>query len=266
MKSKDRLDNMAGGADASANLAVDAMQMSWSLWQFVPSELRAVLAAQATVRHFTSGQTVFHQGDAPTAIYGLVSGAIRHEVSVGEAAPALVSVLPRNHWFGEVAACGGFDHAYSAVCSGDVTAIELPVAALNQLIDTLPAMARLCMRWMASKERLMRAYLAETNAFTLEVRLARCLVTLQQVFSEPYDGGRILTIELSQEDYGDLMGATRQRINQIIQNWVHSGLIEARYKHIVIRNHDALSALSGTLNTPVLSFMQPSLVRSAASA
>jgi hypothetical protein len=67
-------------------------------------------------------------------------------------------------------------------------------------------------------------------------------------------------VEISQEDYGHLLGATRQRINQLIKQWCANGWVETRYRHLIIRDEAALRALAGRLNSPVMSFMQPSLV------
>jgi CRP/FNR family transcriptional regulator, cyclic AMP receptor protein len=232
----------------------------WTIWHAVPLDLRSKLAMAVQIRRFAHGHTVFRQGDMPTAVYGLVSGAIRHEMHIGDRKPALLSVLPRHHWFGETAASTGSAHGFTAVCSGSVTVVELPLTQFNQLVDSTPAMGRLVMSWVSAKERLLRTYLAEANALSLEVRLARTLLAIERVFSEPYaSGGRMLTVDLSQEDYGDLLGATRQRINQIIQQWVRAGHLQVRYKHLIIQDSAALTVIAEGLEPAVEQFIQASV-------
>jgi CRP-like cAMP-binding protein len=59
---------------------------------------------------------------------------------------------------------------------------------------------------------------------------------LSSSFGVPTVGGLLLELYLPQETLGQLIGATRQRVNQIVKEWEAAGLISHRYGRVVL--HD----------------------------
>ena len=53
-----------------------------------------------------------------------------------------------------------------------------------------------------------------------------------------------IDLQLSQETLARLIGSTRQRVNQILQEWHEKRLVEHCTRNVVIRDMDALEALA----------------------
>jgi CRP-like cAMP-binding protein len=89
---------------------------------------------------------------------------------------------------------------------------------------------------------------AELRSLTLQERLARTLLELQRLAPRPSEVGQQglrINFNLTQDDMASLMGATRQRINQILRQWQAEGLVETRYRQITLLQPEKLSKLSG---------------------
>ncbi len=57
------------------------------------------------------------------------------------------------------------------------------------------------------------------------------------------DGVR-LNLHLPQETFGQLIGATRQRINQIFKEWELAGIATQEYGRVILRDRERLEALA----------------------
>ena len=51
--------------------------------------------------------------------------------------------------------------------------------------------------------------------------------------------------KLSQEEWGDLVGATRESINKQMRQWVEAGILKTDGGYILIQQTDALEKLAG---------------------
>lgn len=222
--------------------------ISLPIFQEAPIELRMPLAERCALRRYQNKAVIYEQGAHAAAAYGVVSGAVRLETRTAEGSVALTAIVPPNLWVGEVPLCVRRPRHSTAIASGPTTLVELPEQAFEELLDAYPQMGRLVLRWVALKEMVMRAYAAEAATLPLEQRLARRLLPLSRMWGQwQDDGGLRIELDLTQEDLGQMLGATRQRINQIMGDWERRGILATRYRRVVLYDIAALEAQSGPL-------------------
>ena len=95
-------------------------------------------------------------------------------------------------------------------------------------------------------ERLKRvSELVEDTLFlNLPVRLAKKFAALARSYGEETDGGLRINLKLSQEEWGDLVGATRESINKQLRSWSQEGIIKVDKGYVLIREPAALERLA----------------------
>jgi CRP-like cAMP-binding protein len=100
-------------------------------------------------------------------------------------------------------------------------------------------------------ERLTRvSELVEDTLFlNLPVRLAKKLVHLGRTHGEKLADGVKIDLKLSQEEWGDLVGATRESINKQLRAWIEAGLITLEHGYVVIHRLRDLERLAGFMIT-----------------
>lgn len=225
-----------------------SVDVSLSLFNFVAPVLREPIARASRLVDFPARATIFRQDDPSTAVYALVKGAVRLEVTASNGEAALTAIVPPAQWFGDVSASDGRPQGGSAVTAMASTCLELPRIAFEQLLTHEPQMAHQCLYWIGMKERLMRGYLADANTLPLEQRFAKRLVGLASAFGiRRHDGSVEIQIDLTQQDLGNLLGATRQRMNQIMIDWRQRGLLAPQHRRIVLLNLTAIRGIAGPL-------------------
>jgi CRP-like cAMP-binding protein len=80
----------------------------------------------------------------------------------------------------------------------------------------------------------------------LPVRLAKKLIHYAAVYGEEAGNGSVrIKLKLSQEEWGDLVGATRESINKQMRAWTEEGLIGTDQGFVVLHRPEALEQLAG---------------------
>jgi CRP-like cAMP-binding protein len=76
--------------------------------------------------------------------------------------------------------------------------------------------------------------------YPLRARVAGRLVELSREHGSELEGGVLLGLKLSQNDFARLAMGSRQRVNRIFREWEKSGLVEHRDDLLWVRDMDTL--------------------------
>jgi len=103
-----------------------------------------------------------------------------------------------------------------------------------------PALLRALLVQQSRRLRLAFALLEDAATSPLEARLARQLVNLAASYGRREADGTVIDLHLPQDELAQLMGVSRQRINQALKAWERNGALRQRYGRIVIVDPDTL--------------------------
>ena len=80
---------------------------------------------------------------------------------------------------------------------------------------------------------------------TLPVRVARALLTLVAAHGRVQADGVAIDLKLSQEEFADMLGLTRQRVNRELNAFAARQIISTAYSQIRVLDLAALKNLAG---------------------
>jgi CRP/FNR family cyclic AMP-dependent transcriptional regulator len=86
----------------------------------LPQDVQQRLLAVAHRRTLTRGESLFHKGSSPDALFGVVGGSLRVSVVASGGREAVIAMLEPGHWFGEVSLLVGRERVYDT-CAVDTT-------------------------------------------------------------------------------------------------------------------------------------------------
>ena len=98
---------------------------------------------------------------------------------------------------------------------------------------------------LANRLKRVSELVEDTLFLNLPVRLAKKLLHYASIYGEPAGGGLRIALRLSQEEWGDLVGATRESINKQLRAWTDAGLISSENGYLLIQDTAALEKLAG---------------------
>jgi CRP-like cAMP-binding protein len=86
----------------------------------------------------------------------------------------------------------------------------------------------------------------DTLFLNLPVRLAKKLVHYASIYGDEDENEDVrINLKLSQEEWGDLVGATRESINKQMRAWTEQDILSTDAGFIVIHRPEALEKLAG---------------------
>ena len=97
---------------------------------------------------------------------------------------------------------------------------------------------------LAAYVRRLSSTLEDAYYHNLPTRLAKKLLALARMHGEDTPDGRRITIKMSQQEIGELVGKTREAVNKQLRAWNEEGLVSTTRGLITLHDTEALEDLS----------------------
>ncbi|MDO5705343.1 MAG: Crp/Fnr family transcriptional regulator [Paracoccus sp. (in: a-proteobacteria)] len=112
------------------------------LFSELPQNLVDRVAAFATLREVSQGETLFVQGEPSDSVFLIARGWIKLYRVAPSGTEAVVAVKTRGHSFAEAVAIRGTPYPVSAEAATEAVLVRLDARKLRQMIETEPQIAR----------------------------------------------------------------------------------------------------------------------------
>jgi CRP/FNR family transcriptional regulator, cyclic AMP receptor protein len=201
------------------------------------------LLALAIKKRYEARAVVLAKGDAALQIFVIARGRVKAITHGGAGRQAALSIMGPGEVFGEVAVFDGEPR------SATITAIEpceLLLLGRNDFVAFLertPKVAIKLIEVLSRRLRRLSERLEDSTFLELDARLAKELLRLAARYGVAAPRGRCIELGLSQQELGDLVGASRESVNKQLRAWEEAGLIARAGGRIVLCDERALAAL-----------------------
>jgi CRP-like cAMP-binding protein len=211
-----------------------------------PAELDALIPVARTVS-LAKRQELFHKGDAGTQVYVVIRGKLKALTTSDGGDDVVFSILAAGEVLGEIALLGGTPRTATVTA---IDASELLIIDRRDFITFLrrhPDVGIKLLEVLAQRMKRVSELVEDTLFLNLPLRLAKKLLSLSKAYGQPHDQGLRLDLDLSQEEWGDLVGTTRESINKQFRAWTDAGILSVDHGYIVIQNRRELERLAGAV-------------------
>ncbi|MFN3355743.1 MAG: Crp/Fnr family transcriptional regulator [Pseudomonas sp.] len=209
----------------------------------LPVDLQRRLLAAARLRVLTAGQFLFKRGDPPCGLYAVLDGAVRISAVNAQGKEAVLSLVETPYWFGEICLFDNLPRTHDAQASGPCTLLQVPQAAMLDILEHQPAYWRDVALLMSHKLRLSLINIEQMSLMPASARLAHRLLMIARGYGE-IDQARH-TLQLPQEDLAAMLGLSRQTTNSLLKALEQQGVIGLSYGAIEILDLKSLQQAAG---------------------
>lgn len=204
--------------------------------------LRQAILSRAIVRRLGDGALLSARGAPAEEWVGVAKGAVRvSSVSLSGKQVTLTYAEPGT-WFGDIALFDGLPRTHDANAHGDTTLLIVRKPDFRELLEQHVELYDALLRLNCRRLRLMFDTIEDLNTRPLAGRLARQLLLLARSYGEPQGDGIRIGLALAQEDLAQLLGASRQRVNQELKALEREGALRLEPTRIVVLSKDKLLA------------------------
>jgi CRP/FNR family cyclic AMP-dependent transcriptional regulator len=93
---------------------------------------------------------------------------------------------------------------------------------------------------LCDRLRTTDQHIAEVALLQLPVRLAKALLRMADSDANAAPGRNAATVQMSQRELGNIVGAARESVNKCLREWQRSGLVRIEGTSITISNRATL--------------------------
>lgn len=212
----------------------------------LPAGDRKALLACSTPRSFEPNDTLFVQGERHVNNFLICSGLVRTyytSMTGKEITLAYWSVddlVGGPDFFDEAT-----QHIWSARVVEKSEVLAIRGSDLAELTSLRPKIARYVIDSLTFKLRWVCSLLQALGTGSVSFRLAYLLVRLAEMYGIPDRDGTVIQYHFSQEDLGNMVGATRQWVSTTLRAFQRDGIVANRNRRIVIRDLSTLRRMAG---------------------
>ncbi|MEJ2804542.1 Crp/Fnr family transcriptional regulator [Comamonas sp. BIGb0124] len=205
--------------------------------------LRHDILRCAYVKRYRDGELIAARGDPPESWMACARGAVRVSSTSLTGKQITLTYVEPGVWFGDVAMFDGEQRTHDAYAHGDTTALCVARADFQRILAQHSELYEALTRLQARRIRQLFGLVEDLNTLPLRARLAKQLLHLARSYGLPSlaDGNEIrIGLQLAQEELAQLLGASRQRVNQELKSLERDHIIRIEPGGLVIRNRQAL--------------------------
>ena len=214
--------------EARALFDLNFPDIAWRGKQWAEAESRLRL------RKLAAGATLFAQGDATPALFGVLAGCIESRFSTAQGQLSVVENIEPGRTFGLASFVTGLPSTYEALALEPTRLLVVGPAAYTWLMDEVPGFARALMREFARRYDGTLKLLEAARHRGAEERLCLALQHLRREGRATPVGPGPWTMQLTQAELATRANVSRQTANEWLAQWAGRGWIVRRYRELEI--------------------------------
>ena len=206
--------------------------------------LRQAILSRSVVRRLSDGALLTSRGAAAEEWCGVAKGAVRvSSVSLSGKQITLTYVEP-GVWFGDISLFDGLPRTHDANAHGETTLLVVRKPDFKELLSLHTELYDALLRLNCRRLRLMFDVVEDLNTRPLASRLAKQVLLLARSYGISQGEEIRIGLALAQEDLAQLLGASRQRVNQELKGFERGGAVRIEPTRLVVLSKEKLLAIA----------------------
>ena len=197
----------------------------------------------AYVKRYRDGELIAARGESPEEWIACAKGAVRVSSTSISGKQITLTYLEPGIWFGDVAIFDGDRRTHDAYAHDDTTILCVARADFKKILAIHTELYEALLRLHARRIRQLFGLVEDLNTLPLRARLAKQLLHLVRSYGVPSLSNTNevrIGLQLAQEELAQLLGASRQRVNQELKSMEREDAIRIEPGGLVIRDRELL--------------------------
>jgi CRP-like cAMP-binding protein len=198
------------------------------LFSALPDDAVADVAGHATERRLGRNDVLFREGDAADDIYVVTAGRIAIANRSSDGRESLVALMGPGDLFGEMSLFDGQGRSADARALQASSVVVVPFGPVRVALEARPETLWSMVRLLVERLRAADEALADTVFLDVPGRTAKRLLELAGDADEFH-------LPITQEELAGMVGASRERVNKAISQFVRLGwLAQADRRYTIV--------------------------------
>ena len=203
------------------------------LFADVPEERLATLAPSVSRRTLVRNDVLFAEGDPPDQLYVVLSGRIAIATRSSDGRESMLALMETGALFGDMGLLDGLPRSAEARALEPSSVLAIPYPPVRKLFEDDPSLLWGVVRLLSGRLRTVDEALSDSVFLDVTGRTAKRLLDLAGERNE-------FVLPVTQEELAGMVGASRERVNKAIAQFIRLGWIEQQDRRYRILLRDRL--------------------------
>jgi CRP/FNR family transcriptional regulator len=186
-----------------------------------------LLVQQMAIQQLDAGSLLFFDGDRADKMYFVFEGKLKTTKSSSDGKTFVLHIYTTGDLFGQFETLPNETIGYSAEVIEPCKVGVMAQKDIEQLLWQYPELAYPFMKWSAAMQRITETKVRDLILYGKSGALCSTLIRLSHTFGKDFEDGSVLIQQkLTNSDLAEMIGATRESVNRILNAFRDLGVIE----------------------------------------
>ncbi len=215
------------------------------LFEGLAAEHLEPILARADARDVRRKEFLFHQGDAITGLFVMVSGRVKLSQLTAEGSEVILRLLGPGEICAGVAALERVAvYPVTAQALTDARAAFWALEAVREIFGRHPALTGNLLQQITERTQEFQHRFREVATEKVPQRLAHMLLRLAQQAGQRAPGGLRIDFPLTRQDLAEMTGTTLFTVSRLLSDWSEKKIVRVGREWVVIRSPEALQDIA----------------------
>jgi CRP-like cAMP-binding protein len=223
------------------------MEKKWYLdridiFEELSEEDRLFLVKNSVKRQYAKGHCIFSSEDAGDTVFLIAGGTVKIYDLAESGRESIFWFRYAGEFFGLAEALGGEARSCFAEAVEPATIFVIRRDIFEEMLKRNPKIALIAIKILSARLRRLGEALKALHSQDLKGRLAQLLLNLGGICGIEKSGRIEIEKKFTHQDLADMIGATRQRVTETLNDFTKEGLIQCGSKKLFLMDPKGLSA------------------------
>ena len=183
-------------------------------------------------KNFTSGTNIITVAQPGELVYVLLDGTVKIYVDQIDGSEVILAFLGPGDTFGEMSMVDSAGRSANVVTLEKSVCLVMDRQSFHHCLRNMKELSYNLVTLLSRRLRLANEQIQALSTLDVRGRVARQLIAFAQQYGRPDPSNNVhIPLRLTQTDVAALVGASRERVNQVIVDFKDSGYISVDPTH-----------------------------------
>lgn len=218
-------------------------------FESLPQYVKEDFNKQMVVKRFKRGQTIFNEGAFPSGIFFIKSGKVKKFKTLNNGKEQIIYLCSEGEMIGYAAVLGDEKYNDSAATLTESSIGFISKDKLVRLLDRHQELSKLLVKKLAHEFGVMVNFIATFTKKSVRERVALTLLILNENFRQNKNSNGEIEIDLTREDFANIVGIAVETLVRILKDFMQEGLIDKKGRKIIAKQHLELFKIADLTDT-----------------
>ncbi len=204
------------------------------LFRGLPQERLKRLAEVLRKKSVPGGTNMITADQPGEVVYVLLEGTVKILIEQVDGREVILAFLGAGDTVGEMSLVDSSGRSANVMTMEKCTFLWMDRSTFQDLLKNVSEFAQNLVRLLSSRLRMANEQIQSLSSLDVAGRLARQILAFAERYGEPVEGGTQISLRLTQTDLAELVGASRERVNQVMVDFRQKGYLAVDSGHHIL--------------------------------